>query len=408
MSILVTVCILLLLAYVFDLTASFTKIPSVILLLISGWGVQQLAKWVHVTVQDLNPLLPVLGTVGLILIVMDGALEIELDRSKIPMIKKSMVVAFIPMVMLAFLLGYLFQYLGGYTLKDSLTYAMPFCVISSSIAIPSVKSLNSRIREFVVFETSVSDILGVLFFNFLALNNVINTDSLVEFGVQIVVITLVSFIATVGLSLLLTKVDHHIKYSPIIIIIILIYGVSKFYHLPGLIFIIIFGIILGNLDQVRKLKFMHRLRPEALEGEVVKLKELLIETTFLIRALFFLLFGFLMETREMLNPDTILYAVGIVLAIILTRVVQLLVLKIPLMPLLFIAPRGLITILLFVAIVPLPTDAIINKSLIVQVIILTSLVMMIGLMYTPKSLTAEAEEKEAVEVDEEAIEKLES
>jgi cell volume regulation protein A len=406
MSILVTVCILLLLAYVFDLTASFTKIPSVILLLISGWGVQQLARWFHVTVQDLNPLLPVLGTVGLILIVMDGALEIELDRSKIPMIKKSMLVAFIPMVMLAFLLGYLFQYLGGYTLKDSLMYAMPFCVISSSIAIPSVKGLNSHIREFVVFETSVSDILGVLFFNFLALNSVINTDSLVEFGIQIVVITIVSFIATVGLSLLLTKVDHHIKYSPIIIIIILIYGVSKFYHLPGLIFIIIFGILLGNLDQVKKLTFMKKLKPEALEGEVVKLKELLIEATFLIRALFFLLFGFLMETSEMLNPDTILYAVGIVLAIILTRVIQLLVLKIPLMPLLFIAPRGLITILLFVAIVPMPTDAIISKSLIVQVIILTSLVMMLGLMYTPKKLTAEAEEEDDIEVDEEAIEKL--
>ncbi len=392
MNILITVCVLLLLAYVFDLTASYTKIPSVMLLLISGWFVHQLVLWLNVSTPDLNPLLPVLGTVGLIMIVMEGSLELELDRSKIPMIKKSLVVALIPMVMLAFLLGYLFQYLGGYTLKDSLTYAMPFCVISSAIAIPSVKNLNSRIREFVVFETSVSDILGVLFFNFLALNSVINTDSLIEFGVQVVVITIVSFIATVGLSLLLTKVDHHIKYTPIVIIVILIYGLSKFYHLPGLIFIMIFGILLGNLDQVKKFKLMRRLQPNSLQGEVVKLKELLVETTFLIRALFFLLFGFLMETSEMLNADTILYALGIVFAIVLTRLVQLLIVKIPLMPLLFIAPRGLITILLFVSIVPMPIDAIISKSLVIQVIILTSLVMMLGLMYSPKELTAEVEE----------------
>jgi potassium/hydrogen antiporter len=393
MNILITVCILLLLAYIFDLTASFTKIPSVMLLLFSGWCVRQLVTWFDVSIPDLNPLLPILGTVGLILIVMEGALELELNRSKIPMIKSSLIVALVPMVLLAFLLAYLFQYIGGYTLKDSLTYAIPFCVISSAIAIPSVKGLKSNIREFVIFETSVSDILGVLFFNFLALNAVINADSLLEFGIQIIVITVFSFIATIALSLLLTKVKHHIKFTPIIIIVILIYGVSKSYHLPGLIFIIIFGILLGNVDQVNKFQFFKKLKPNILELEVKKFSELLIEMTFLIRALFFLLFGFLIQTSEMLNTDTILYAVGIVAAILVTRALQLLLFKIPMVPLLFIAPRGLITILLFVSISPMPTESIISKSLVIQVILLTSFVMMVGLMYTPKSAEAGEEQE---------------
>lgn len=382
----------MLLAYLFDLTSSFTKIPSVILLLVSGWLVKQACNAFEITVPDLNPLLPVLGTVGLILIVLEGSLELDVDKTKIPMIKKSIVVAFLPMIVLAALLGYLFQYVGGYTLKDSIAYAIPFCVISSAIAIPSVKALNSRIREFVVFETSLSDIIGVLLFNFVALNAVINTDSLIEFFVEISLITILSFIATIALSLLLTKVNHHIKYSPIIIIIILFYGVSKIYHLPGLIFIMVFGLLLGNIKRISTLKFFRKINYKAIEIEVKKLHELSVEAAFLIRSLFFLLFGFLMHTKDVLNTDTIIYALGIVAAIILIRWVQLLIYKIPLMPILFIAPRGLITILLFVALFPEPKDSIVTKALVIQVIVISSLVMMLGIMLTPKHLQADNEE----------------
>ncbi|WP_018344192.1 cation:proton antiporter [Cytophaga aurantiaca] len=392
MNILITVCVLLLLAYLFDLTSSFTKIPSVILLLVSGWLVKQACYVFNITVPDLNPLLPVIGTVGLILIVLEGSLELDVDKTKFPMIKKSIVVAFLPMIILAALLGFFFQYIGGYTLKDSIAYAIPFCVISSAIAIPTVKTLHSRVREFVVFETSLSDILGVLLFNFVALNAVINTDSMIEFFVEISIITVLSFITTICLSLLLTKVDHHIKYSPIIIIIILFYGVSKIYHLPGLIFIMIFGLLLGNIKRISKLKFFRKINYKAIEVEVNKLHELSVEAAFLVRALFFLLFGFLMHTRDVLNTDTIWYAVGIITAILLIRLVQLLIYKIPLIPILFIAPRGLITILLFVALVPAPAGSIVGTSLVIQVIVLSALVMMVGLMFTPKELEAKNEE----------------
>lgn len=40
-AIIITLCILLLLAYVFDLTSSKTKVPSVILLLLLGFAMRQ-------------------------------------------------------------------------------------------------------------------------------------------------------------------------------------------------------------------------------------------------------------------------------------------------------------------------------------------------------------------------------
>ncbi len=379
-TIIITFCVLLLIAYVFDLTASKTKIPSVILLLLLGWAVRQLTSVLDVHLPDFSPVLPVLGTVGLILIVLEGSLELELNRSKFGLIRKSFWGALVPMIAIAFLLAFAFSRYGHSGFKDSLTNAIPFCVISSAIAIPSVRNLSSYSKEFVIYESSLSDILGVLIFNFLAFNETIDTHSFGTFALQLLIITVVSFIATIGLSFLLSKIEHHIKFVPIILLVVLIYAVSKIYHLPGLIFILIFGLSIGNLDELKRFRWLDKFKPDELNKEVNKFRELTVEGAFLVRALFFLLFGYLIETSEVLNADTFTWALGIVLLIFLFRTIQLKLSKLPLQPLLYVAPRGLITILLYLSIEPTHTISLVNKSLIIQVIILTALFMMIGLM----------------------------
>ena len=378
--IIITICSLLLIAYLFDITSSRTKIPSVILLLLLGWAVRQLTNLFDFHLPDLSSVLPILGTIGLILIVLEGSLELELNKSKFKLIRKSLLGALIPMIALAFLLAYLFQYFGQFSLKDSLVNAIPFCVISSAVAIPSVRHLASTDKEFIIYESSLSDIFGVLFFNFIALNDNFDTHSFGHFGLQLLIIILVSFVATIGLSLLLSKIEHHIKFVPIILLVILIYAVSKIYHLPALIFILIFGLFIGNLDELKHFKWVEKFRPDELDKEVKKFKRLTIEGAFLIRALFFLLFGYLIETSDILNAETIIWAIGIVFIIFIFRTVQLKLSNIPLTPLLFVAPRGLITILLFLSIVPTQNISLVSKSLVIQVIILSALIMMIGIM----------------------------
>ena len=376
----ITFCVLLLIAYIFDLTSSKTKVPSVILILLLGWSVRQLTIWLEIQLPDFSSVLPILGTIGLILIVLEGSLELELNKSKLDLIKRSLFGALIPMIALAFLLAFAFSYFGQFGLKDSLTNAIPFCVISSAIAIPSVRNLSSKNKEFVIYESSLSDILGVLIFNFLALKETINTASFGHFALQLFIITFVSLIATIGLSFLLSKIEHHIKFVPIILMVVLIYAVSKIYHLPGLIFILLFGLSIGNLNELKRFKWIEKFKPDELIKEVNKFKELIIEGAFLVRALFFLLFGYLIETTEVVNTDTLLWALGIVFFIFTFRTIQLKLSKLPLQPLLFVAPRGLITILLFLSIEPTHTISLVNKSLIIQVIILTALLMMFGLM----------------------------
>lgn len=62
-------------------------------------------------------------------------------------------------------------------------------------------------------------------------------------------------------------------------------------------------------------------------------------------------------------------------------------------PLLSIAPRGLITILLFLSIPENQGISLVNNSLIIQVIIFTALIMMVGLMVQGKNKDLAQEEK---------------
>jgi len=379
-TVLIVFCSLILIAYLFDLTSSKTKIPSVILLFFLGWIVSRFVELTGIHLPDFSFILPVIGTLGLILIVLEGSFELELNKSKFVIISKSFVGALLPMIAAAFIFAYMFQYFDQVPLRYNLINAIPFCVISSAVAVTSVRHITANYREFIIYESSFSDILGVIFFTIVSQNETFNLYSLGHFGLQIVIMFIISFVATIVLSFLLSKIQHHIKFIPIILLVILIYSISKVYHLPSLIFILLFGMIIGNLDEFKNLKWIHKLKPEILDKEVQRFKELVIEASFLVRALFFLLFGYLMETSEILNPGTLMWSLVIVLIIFFLRTIQLKLSKLPLTPLLFVAPRGLITILLFLSIEPVQRIPLVNNSLIIQVIVLTSLFMMIGLM----------------------------
>lgn len=379
-TIIIVICVLLLIAYVFDLSAGRTKVPAVILLLLLGYVVKQITERIGLTIPDISQLLPILGTVGLILIVLEGALELELNASKLPLIKSALIGAIWPMFVMTVLLTLAFTAYTGASIKDSIINAIPFCVISSAIAIPSVKNLSAQHREYIIYESSLSDIVGVLLFNFFALNETINAAAFGHFSLQVVIMLVIAVVATLALAFLLNKIEHHIKFIPIILLIILIYSLSKIYHLPGLIFILIFGLSLGNLDKLKNFTFSKRFNTGALATEVLKFKELNIELAFLVRAVFFIVFGFLIDSSEVLNTNTLPWALLIVVLIFSLRALQLKFSKLPLKPLLFVAPRGLITILLFLSIESDHAIAMVNNALIVQVILLTAVLTMVGVM----------------------------
>lgn len=379
-SIIITLSILLLLAYAFELTTSKVKIPSVILLLALGFGVNLATTSLGITVADLNPILPILGTIGLILIVLEGSLELKIDQTKWPVIIKSLAVSLIPILLVSFGIAYYLNYYHLIPFKIALSNALPLGVISSAIAIPSAKNLLTGDKEFITYESSLSDIFGVIIFNFITLNDYFAIHTFTEFGLDLVLILTISFGATLLLAGFLNRIKHQIKFIPIIISIVLIYTISKEYHLPALIFILLFGLFMGNIDNLRHFSIIQKFHPVNFSRDVEKFREITTEFAFLIRVSFFILFGFLLSISDLLNSSTIVFALLTTAGIFIVRVITLKLFKIPVNPIAFIAPRGLITILLFLSIPVSDQIPQMSRSLITQVIILSALVMMFGIM----------------------------
>jgi len=383
-SILIILCSLLLISYLFELSTARTKIPSAVVLLAMGWACARLVTYFGLNVPDLSSALQVIGTVGLILIVLEGSLELEFNKGKAKLVIKAIVGSLIPLLVLSLSLAYLFNVFAGCGFKLALLNAIPLAVISSAIAIPSARNLSPVNREFITYESSLSDIFGVLIFNFVSMNDSVTSHSLLNFSGELGLMLFISLITTLVLSLLLNNISHHVKFFPIILLIVLIYAIAKQFHLPALVFILLFGLFLANSEKLKAIPWLARFKPEKLDTEVNKLKELLGEATFLVRSLFFLLFGFLIQTAEVLNLTTLPWAGGIVLGILLIRFLQLKLSGLKTSPMLYIAPRGLITILLFLSIDETMRISLVNPSLIIQVILLSAFVMMLGLMFSKR------------------------
>ncbi|HPF00182.1 MAG TPA: cation:proton antiporter [Bacteroidales bacterium] len=383
-GIIITLCVLILISYVFDLTSSKTRIPSVILLLLIGWLLQLFAVQFGINVPDLSEALPVVGTIGLILIVLEGSMDLELDKSKKRVVLNSVFMALIPMLILGTGLAFIVQEVADVSFRTALINVIPLCVISSAIAIPSAQSLCKSNRELVTYESSLSDIFGVVLFNFIALNESFGWNTFGNFFLQILITLVISFAGIIGLSVLLHSITHHVKFVPIIMLLILLYAITKVLHLPGLIFIMLFGIFLANLQLLHKVKWVKVFHVESLKKEYLRFKEIVGEGSFLIRTLFFLLFGFMIKTEELLNIQSLPWALAITAGIFIIRFAFLKLLRIKEITFLYIAPRGLITILLFLSIAESDKIALINTSLVIQIVISTALIMMFGLMTNKK------------------------
>ncbi|MCX7986520.1 MAG: cation:proton antiporter [Bacteroidales bacterium] len=379
-GIIIAISLILLTAYFFELSSIKTKIPSVIFLLMLGWTIRQFVNYFNLDISNIDLILPILGTIGLILIVLEGALELEINRDKLQLTISSSTIAILSVVIISFIIGFILHWQTNVSFKICLVNAIPLAIISSAIAIPSSRFLPKNQQEFVTYESSISDIFGVILFNFLVFNENYGLSTIGNFAIQIVLMFAISAVVTIFLLMLLKNLKFHVKYIPIILFIILSYAVTKSFHLPSLLLVLILGLTLANLNKLTQLSFIRKLQPEALSSEIGKFKEILSEITFLVRSMFFTTFGFVIQAKEIINLNTLEWTLGVMLMIYLSRGLLLKFFRIPLNPIFFIAPRGLISILLFISIPSTMSIPTINSSLVVQVVVFSVLFMAIGLV----------------------------
>mgnify|MGYP001083636477 FL=1 len=347
-TILIILSGLVIFSYLFDLVASKTKVPSVLLLLLLGIGLRLLVDNLKIQTFNFLSILPTLGTVGLILIVFEGSLELKYDQHKNKIIKSAFFSALSILLGTISVITTIIYQISHHDLYTCIANAIPFSVISSAIAIPSAAALNNKDKEFVIYESSFSDILGIIIFNFTITNHSVNTSAFIGLGLSTFLILLLSAIACVVLLYIMGRLVHHIKFFLIIAILILVYAIGQSYHLSSLVLILSTGLFLNNADTIQNVWFRSIFLYKNLTADLSQLYQLSAESAFILRTFFFVIFGFTMNIGELNNKIVLANGFFILITIYLIRMLFLKIFKKDnLGPILYIAPRGLISILLY-------------------------------------------------------------
>ncbi len=405
--------LLIIFSYFFDALARKTKFPAVILLMATGMLIRTIASANgYESFALLNDLIPVLGTIGLILIVLEGALELEINREKLPLILKGFVAAAVLLVANIVGLTLVFQNLLDLPYTTAVTYAIPLSIVSSAVAIPSAGGLLPNDKEFVVYESTFSDILGIMVFNYALRQfetgqNLLGAASIINLGFQIIGVIIISLLITYVLFRLLQNIKHHVKFFLILALLILVYAFGKLFHLPALVTIFIFGLFMSNVKSLLPAFLRRYLNLKETEKGLHEFHILTAESTFLVRTFFFLFFGFSISLTTFNSLEPLLYGALIFFVMLLLRHIYLSVttFKLKTAPLVYMAPRGLISILLFLQIdeitFPLTKSPWIDERTLLVVILLSMLVLILGNSHSKKEDTVDLENDEVDTLSEE-------
>ena len=400
--------LLIIFSYLFDAFARKTKFPAVILLMFTGIVVRAITSaYGYDDLGFLDNLIPVLGTIGLILIVLEGALELEISKEKSVLILKGFFAALIILVLNIAALQWIFVQLFQMDTQLATLSAIPLAIISSAVAIPSAASLLNHDREFIVYESTFSDILGIMIFNyalrqFEAQQDLIGATPLVSLFLQILGVVFISLAITYVLYRLIRQIHHHVKFFLILALLILVYAFGKLFHLPALVTIFIFGIFLSNVKSLLPNFLKTYLDLDQTEKELHEFHILTAESTFIVRTFFFLFFGFSIQLTDFNSLQPLLYGVLIIIIMMLLRYLYFTVTTIKVKPssLVYMSPRGLISILLFIQLKEVSfidlTNSPIDERVLLIVILSSMLIMLIGTLKKSESIELDNDTEEEV------------
>ena len=389
--IIISASIVIILSYLFNRLSERTNIPSVLLLIVAGICARELMVYtstgyegIFSTIREIK-LIELLGTLGLIMIVLEAALDLKLTRDKLSLILRALLSSSTVLVGSAFgIAGIIYYALDDFTFIQSMIYATPLSILSSAIVIPSVSNLEENRREFHIYDSTFSDIIGILMFYFLielsepSSNAVAAGDFLSSFIMTIFTSILLSYVLIYVFQNMETKVKLFLMIS----VLLLLYSIGKTMHLSSLIIILIFGLILSNpkIFFIGPLKIL--LNKRAFHEIYETFHLITMESAFVVRTFFFFIFGFSVSIVSIFDLRLALVSGIIVLVIYLIRGALLrLIVKVKDFKLATsIAPRGLITLLLFYSIPEEIVNPSFNGGILLLVIIITSLLMTYGLI----------------------------
>lgn len=384
-GLLIVICSLVVLSYLFSILSRYIRVPSVLLLLFAGIGFRLLADYYEFNINFSAQLIESLGVVGLIMIVLEAGLDLKVGKDKLKLIRDSFFSATFIFLFSTVLLSVILNYWLSEPFNKCIVYAIPLSIMSSSIVIPSIHPLIAQKKEFLVYEASFSDIIGIIVFNYFTAGDVLQLKSIGMFGINIVVSIVLSLLLSLLLLLILARTNLNIKFFLIFALLILIYAGGKMLHLPSLLIILTFGLLINNWEKLKWKRIVRYFPQQQVEPLRHLLHSVTAETSFLVRTFFFLLFGFSISLAFLSETEVVLVGSLIVVGLFAVRILYLrFFVRTNLFPESFFIPRGLITIVLFYKIPDNLKLNSFNDGILFYIILTTGIIMTLGMIFYKK------------------------
>lgn len=389
--------VVLIISFLFGEISKRTSVPSVLMLIILGVFVKLGLDKMDMGNFDFFPTLKLLGTVGLIMIVLEAALELKLERSKLVPISLAFGIALVGLMLSTWLTAEVLHYFidfetdyGDQSKLIAWIYATPLSILSSAIIIPSVVDLRTDKKEFHIYESTFSDILGIMLFYFLIgmvqiPGEVSHGGGIGGFALTTLLTLVIAIVSSYLIVFIFQKITSGTKLFLLIAVLLLIYSVAKQQHLSSLLIILVFGLVIANMD----IFFVGPLKKWLDKKEAHEiyhgLHVITMETAFVVRTFFFVIFGVTIVFSTIASWSVIGISLVCLAIVYIIRFVLLRAsLGSDIVPQLYIAPRGLITILLFYDIPKTLGVEGFSSGILLFIIIGTSLIMTGSLIFNKK------------------------
>ncbi len=381
-TILMVLSLLVICSFFYNYLLERFQIPSVILLIATGVLLKFIAEIAGVYHSPNVNALALFGTLGLITIVLEAVLDLKVAGHNYQKVLVALICATLSIVLISILVGIFIHFIYPISYRSAMLYATPIAIISSAIVIPSISGLSPELKEFLVFESIFSDIIGILAFNFFTNVEPGNWLSFGEFSLSFAGILILSAVISIPLALILNhgKRDH--QHVFILAILIFIYGLAKHFHMSALILILVFGLMLNNMPLIfSKTRYRHLFKKRDMQNELADMQSLTGEFAFIIRTFFFILFGFSINLELLFSLKALSIAAGILIIVYAIRYLSFFIFRVKNTKVAtFIAPRGLITVLLFFQIPDSLKYSGFDGGIIFLVVIFTSIIMSASLI----------------------------
>lgn len=390
---LIVFCLILIGSFFFNYLQKKLHISAVILLLLSGVILQLALPTLSIS----DAYLKIFGTLGLLIIVLEAVVDLEVHGHNYKLFLMALCVSIVIVVLTSALIAWGFMLAYNLSLHAAVIYAIPLSIVSSAIVIPSLSNLEGVTKEFLILESIFSDIIGVLLFNFLISSNEIDLVNISKFSINFTFMLIISLITTIVLGIALSRDKIKNLHILILAVLILTYSIAKWFHLSALLLILIFGVFLRNLPMILNTRFGMRclgnyLNHVTIHKNLHSMRDLIEDLGFIVRSIFFVLLGYSIKLSSLISLKVILLGFMVV---VITYAIRWAILHRSFTSNVVLAttmaPRGLITVLLFFQIPNELQSQLFDEGITFFVVIASTLVMSGGLFYhryTKKNLKA--------------------